>query len=76
MQATKKLLELARDRRKTLKKEKEKRKMRKSQTTKISFLLFYIKKFIFCLKTYLEKLSLYCYICNTVFSRSRLLEMQ
>ena len=76
MQATKKLLELARDRRKTLKKEKEKRKMRKSQTTKISFLLFYIKKFIFCLKTYLEKLILYCYICNTVFSRCRLLEMQ
>ena len=61
---------------KNIKTEKEKRKMRKSQTTKISFLLFYIKKIIFCLKTYLEKLSLYCYICNTVFSRSRLLEMQ
>ena len=61
---------------KNIKKEKEKRKIRKSQTTKISFLLFYIKKFIFCLKTYLEKLSLYCYICNTVFSRSRLLDMQ
>ena len=61
---------------KNIKTEKEKRKMRKSQTTKISFLLFYIKKFIFCLKTYLEKLILYCYICNTVFSRCRLLEMQ
>ena len=30
-------------------------------------LLFYIGKFIFCQKTYLEKLSLYCYICFTVF---------
>ena len=43
--------------------------MRKRQTTTIFFLLlfFYIEKFIFCQKTYLEKLSLYCYICFTVF---------
>ena len=34
MQATKKLLDITRDRRKTLKKEKEKRKMGKYQTTK------------------------------------------
>ena len=33
MQATLKLLDIARDRRKTLKKEKETRKIRKSQTT-------------------------------------------
>ena len=43
--------------------------MRKRQTTTVFFLLlfFYIEKFIFCQKTYLEKLSLYCYICFTVF---------
>ena len=47
--------------------------MRKSQTTTINIffllLLFYTEKFMFCQKTYLEKLSLYCYIYNTVFPR-------
>ena len=49
MQATSKLFDIARDRRKTLKKEKEKRNMRKSQTTIINMffiLLFYMEKFI------------------------------
>ena len=44
--------------------------MRKGQTTTINislFLLFYIEKFMFCKRTYLEKRSLYCYICITVF---------
>ena len=44
------MLNIARDRRKTLKKEKEKQKMRKSQiTTKNIFLLLhsYVEKFIF-----------------------------
>ena len=50
--------------------------MRKSQTTAFLLLLFYIEKFIFCQKIYVEKLSLYFYICITVFSRGRLLEMQ
>ena len=40
--------------------------MRKSQTTAFYF-YFFIGKFIFCWKTYLEKLSLYCYICFIVF---------
>ena len=31
---------------------------------------------MFCQKTYLEKLSLYCYICIIVFSHSMLLQMQ
>ena len=51
MQATSKLFDIARDRRKTLKKEKEKRKMRKRQTATVHIfllLLFYIEKFIFC----------------------------
>ena len=39
MQAAKKLLEIARDRRKTLKKEIEERKMRKSQAGKINIFL-------------------------------------
>ena len=43
-------------------------------------LLFYIEKLMFCLKrsleTYLEKLSLYCYICITFFSRDMLFQMQ
>ena len=42
--------------------------MRKSQKTAFYFYFFYIGKFIFCQKTYLEKPSLYCYICFTVFS--------
>ena len=37
--------------------------MRKSQTTAFLLLLFYIGKSIFFQKTYLEKLSLYRYIC-------------
>ena len=51
MEATKKLLGIARDSRKTLKKEKEKQKMRKSRLTIINIfllLLFYKEKFIFC----------------------------
>ena len=45
-----KIADIVRDRRITLKKEKEKRKMRKSQTTTIFFLLFilYIEKYVFC----------------------------
>ena len=56
MQATQKLFGMSRDKRKTLKKEKEKRIIRKSQTATINIfllLLFYIAKCIFCSKTYL-----------------------
>ena len=55
---TEKLLDIAREERKTFKKEKEKRKIRKSQTTinKFLFLLFYIEKILFCRKTYSGKL--------------------
>ena len=49
--------------------------MRKSQTTAFLLLLFYVGNFIFYQKTYLQKLSLDCYICIIVFSRGRLLEM-
>ena len=42
--------------------------MRKSQTTAFLSLLFYIGKLIFCQKTYLKKLSLYCYIRIVVFT--------
>ena len=48
MQATQILLDVARDRRKTLKKEKEKRKIRKNQTT--TKIIFYFH--IFIQKTY------------------------
>ena len=53
--------------------------MRKIQTaTKnvVLLLLFYIEKIIFYWKTYLQKLSLYCFTCVTVSSCDRLLEMQ
>ena len=53
--------------------------MEKSQTGTISiylFLLFYIENFIFYSKTYLEKFSLSCYICITVFPHGSLLKMQ
>ena len=46
-----KLFDIARDRRETLKKEKEKRKMRKSQTIATNtfvLLLFCVESFIFC----------------------------
>ena len=62
---------MARDRRKTLKNEKEKRKMRKRQKITINIfipLFFYIEKIIFYYKTYLEKPSLYCYICMSFFA--------
>ena len=52
--------------------------MRKSQTAVINIffllLLLYLKKFMFCQKTYLEKLSLYYYICIKVFLCGRLLK--
>ena len=41
--------------------------MKKRQTTAFLLLLFYIGKLIFCQKTYLKKLSLYCYIRIAVF---------
>ena len=49
IEATQKLLDIVTNRRKTLQKEKQKRKMRKSQTATIAFLLllFYVKKHIF-----------------------------
>ena len=47
MQATLKLLDIARYKRKALKKEKEKQKKRKSQTTTINvFILFFVRKHI------------------------------
>ena len=61
MQVTKKLLDSWH---KTLKKEK---KNEKKLSNSSLLLLFYIGKFIFCQKTYLEKLGLYCYIYFTVF---------
>ena len=48
--------------------------MRKSETIDFLLLLFFIGKLIFCQKTYLKKLSLYCYIRIAVFSRGRLLD--
>ena len=49
MQATLKLLDIARDRRKTLKKEKEKQKMNQTRVINILLsLIFYIEKFVFC----------------------------
>ena len=48
--------------------------MRKSQTTAFLHLHCYIGKFKFYQKTYLKKLSLYCYIRIAVFSRGRLLD--
>ena len=76
MQANLKLLDIARDRRETLTKEKEKRNVRKRQTTTTTntFLLLYRKIYIL-LEGHLKKFSFYCYICITVFSRLRLLEM-
>lgn len=75
----KKYLELAAAKVKCWKKEKEKRIMRNTDTTKINIFLFcliYIEAFIFCWKTYWEKFSLYYYICITVFSQGRLLKIQ
>ena len=62
-----------------MKKQKEKREIRKNQTATINIfllLLFYVEEFIFYLKTFLKKLTLYCYVCITVFSRGRLLKIQ
>ena len=67
------------ERRKTLKKEKEKRKMWKSQTAATIFFFtftFLCGKIYIWWKTYLEKVSVYCYISITVFWPGRLLEMQ
>ena len=73
------MLDIARDKRKILKKEKAKQKLRKSQITTVNIFIvsfFYIEKLIFCQKTYLGKLNVYCFICITVVSRSSSLKMQ
>ena len=55
-------LNIARDRRRTLKKRTKNEKWEKVNNYKyFLLLLFYTEKFIFCFKTYLEKLCLYRY---------------
>ena len=77
-----KLLNIARDRWKALKKEKEKRKLGKlsNKINKyiITFTFSYRKNYILLenIFAYLKKIILYYYICITIFSRGRLLEMQ
>ena len=63
-------VDIAKERSKTLKKEKEKQKTTKSLTTAFLLLLFLYREICILL----EKISLYCYICITVFSSERLLE--
>ena len=66
-----------RQRKNTEKREtKPKNEKKPNNKNKYFFTFFYIENFIFCEETYLEKLSLYCYICITNFSRGRSLEMQ
>ena len=55
----------------TLKKDKQKQKMRISQ---IKTIIFFKNFCFFCRKTYLEKFSLFCYVCISDFSHGRLLE--
>ena len=52
MQATKKLLDMTRERRKTLKKEKEMRKMGKYQTTNFFFTVTFLCRKIYILLKY------------------------
>ena len=68
MQVTLKLLYIARDRKKNVEKRERKTKNQKKPNNNNIFLLllFYLERFIYCSKTYLEKLNLYCYICITV----------
>ena len=64
------MLDIERDRRKTLKKKERKTKNEKKSNNNnniFSLLFFYIEKFIFYQKKYLDKLSFYCYICIRVF---------
>ena len=63
---------MAKGRSKTLKKEEEKRKVRKSQTTTINILLnllFYhiARKIYILLEIFVNKLNSYCYICIAFF---------
>ena len=46
---------------------KKEKKNEKRSNNSFLLVLFYIAIFIFCYKTYLEKPSLYCYICFKVF---------
>ena len=66
------MLDTAKDRRKTLKTEKEERKVRKSQTTTINIFLnllsYHItRKMYILLEKFLDKLNSYCNICITFF---------
>ena len=62
------MADIARGRRKTLKKQKEKQRMAKNQTIATNIfllLLFYIEKYIFCWKTYLENLYVFTFILQS-----------
>ena len=68
MQANLKLLDIARDRRETLTKEKEKRNVRKRQTTTTNTFLLLYRKIYILLEGHLKKFSFYCYICISFFT--------
>ena len=67
---TKRLLDIAREERKTFKKEKEKRKIRKSQITinKFLFLLFYIEKNYFVGKHIWKNLFILLHLYYSFFA--------
>ena len=62
-------VDIARDRSKTLKIEKKKNEKWENVKQQLFTFTFLYRKIYILLKTYLEKLSLYCYICITVFSK-------
>ena len=79
MLATYKLLNIAKDSRKALRKENKKQKIRKKSNNNKKYFFtftFLYRKIYILLENIFGKLSLYCYICITVISRGRLLEMQ
>ena len=79
MHATKNCLTLQETDEKHWKKKKKHENWEKYQTKLINILLlllFHIEKITFCQKRYLKKIILYYYICITIFSCGRLLEMQ
>ena len=71
-------LKIAWKKRKILKKEKEKWKMRQSQTAIniFLFLLFFYRKVCILLENIFWKLNLFYYICITISSHGRFLEMK
>ena len=76
MQTTQKLFDIATDRRKALKKDKEKQKMRKSQQQIIYCFYFFIQKNLYIFRKHISKIIRLQFIVNAEIKHQHQIDIQ